>query len=182
MKNNNSLGTFIKSERERKGLSQRELSRRANMDCSELSRIESGQRLKPNVLYLKSIADILDLSMVDLMKLAGYSDTDINFGKDLFNKRSNKDYENQIKSHEQFYYDILDELENRRKIDFAIKGGIADLIDKIKLAIVENKEIPNNEILERLEELIPMIRPNLEKIDKSKYPTIDTGIIHNTKK
>lgn len=170
------LGKTITEAREKVGISQRELARRVNMDCAEVSRIEAGKRLKPNVLYLKGIAETLNLSMVDLMKLAGYNDLEINWGQDFSDRRSTADYQKQIKSYEQFYFDMLEELEKRRKTDFAIKGGIADLIDKLELAKIENKEISNDEILDRLKELIPMIRPNLEKFDKSKYPSFDSGV------
>lgn len=175
-KNATELGKIISEAREKVGISQRELARQANMDCAEVSRIEAGKRLKPNVLYLKGIAETLNLSMVDLMKLAGYNDIEINWGQDFSDRRSTADYQKQIKSYEQFYFDILEELETRRKTDFAIKGGIADLIDKLELAKIENKEISNEEILDRLKELIPMIRPNLEKFDKSKYPSFDSGV------
>ena len=148
-KNTTELGKTISEAREKVGISQRELARQANMDCAEVSRIEAGKRLKPNVLYLKGIAETLNLSMVDLMKLAGYNDIDINWGQDFSDRRSTADYQKQIQSYEQFYFDILEELENRRKIDFAIKGGIADIIDKIELSKIENKEISNDEILER---------------------------------
>ncbi len=175
-KNTTELGKTISNAREKIGISQRELARQANMDCAEVSRIEAGKRLKPNVLYLKGIAETLNLSMVDLMKLAGYNDIEINWGQDFYTRRSTADYQKQIKSYEQFYFDILEELEKRRKNDFAIKGGIADLIDKLELAKIEKKEISNAEILDRLKELIPMIRPNLEKFDKSKYPSFDSGV------
>lgn len=180
-KKNTKLGELISNSRQNIGISQRELARRANMDCAEVSRIEAGKRLKPNVLYLKGIADTLNLSMVELMELAGYSDTEINWGQDFTDRRSTADYGRQIKSYEQFYFDILEELENRRKTDFAIKGGIADLIDKLELAQIEKKEISNTEILDRLKELIPMIRPNLEKFDKSKYPAYDYGVFPKMK-
>jgi len=170
------LGKVITEAREKLGISQRELSRRANMDCAEVSRIESGKRLKPNVLYLKGIAETLNLSMVDLMKLAGYNDIDINWGQDFTDRRSTADYQRQIKSYEQFYFDSLQEIEDRRKVDFSVKGGIADLIDKIELAKIEKKEISNDEILDRLKEIIVLIRPNLEKLDKSKYPSFDKGV------
>lgn len=175
-KNTTELGKTISEAREKVGISQRELARQANMDCAEVSRIEAGKRLKPNVLYLKGIAETLNLSMIDLMKLAGYNDIEINWGQDFSDRRSTADYQKQIKSYEQFYFNILEELEIRRKTDFAIKGGIADLIDKLELAKIENKEISNDEILDRLKELIPMIRPNLEKFDKSKYPSFDSGV------
>ena len=180
-KNTTELGKTISEAREKLGISQRELARKSNMDCAEVSRIEAGKRLKPNVLYLKGIAEILGLSLVKLMKLAGYDDVDINWGNDLLSKRSTTDYQEQIKSYEQFYFDVLEELETRRKTDFAIKGGIADLIDKLELAKIEKKEISNDEILDRLKELIPMIRPNLEKLDKEKYPKYDSGVFPKMK-
>ena len=131
------LGKLVSETREKLGISQRELARRSNMDCAEVSRIEAGKRLKPNILYLKGIAETLNLSMVDLMKLAGYDD--INWGKDLSVKRSTADYQKQIQSYEQFYFYALDNLEERRKVDFAVKGCIADLIDKLELAMIEKK-------------------------------------------
>lgn len=179
-KNTTELGKTISEAREKLGISQRELARKSNMDCAEVSRIEAGKRLKPNILYLKGIAETLGLSLVKLMKLAGYDDVDINWGKDLSSKRCTSDYQQQIKSYEQFYFDVLEELETRRKTDFAIKGGIADLIDKLELAKIEKKEISNDEILDRLKELIPMIKPNLEKLDKKKYPKFDRGLLPKT--
>ena len=139
MENKKNIGQIIKEAREYLGLSQRELARKANIDNGEVSRIEAGKRLKPNILYLKGIAQTLNLSMVDLMKLAGYDDIDINWGKDLSVKRSTADYQKQIQSYEQFYFYALDNLEERRKVDFAVKGCIADLIDKLELASIEKK-------------------------------------------
>ena len=175
------LGKLVSETREKLGISQRELARKSNMDCAEVSRIEAGKRLKPNILYLKGIAETLNLSMVDLMKLAGYDDIDINWGKDLSVKRSTADYQKQIQSYEQFYFNALDSFEERRKVDFAVKGCNADLIEKIELAKIEKKEISNDEILDRLKEIIPMIRPNLEKFDKSKYPSFDSALFPKRK-
>ena len=166
MKQNTSLGKLIHDTREKMGLSQRELARQANMDYAEISRIESGKRLKPNILYLKGISETLNLSMVDLMKLAGYNKIDIDWGKQL---KSTKDYQNQIESYKRFYFDVLEHIEERRKVSFTIKGGLADLIEKIEYAQLEKKEISNEEILEDLKELMTLIQPNLEKFDKSKY-------------
>ena len=175
------LGKLVSETREKLGISQRELARRSNIDPAEVSRIEAGKRLKPNILYLKGIAETLNLSMVDLMKLAGYDDIDINWGKDLSIKRSTADYQKQIESYEKFYFDALDGFEERRKVDFVVKGCIADLIDKLELAKIEKKEISNDEILDRLKEIIPMIRPNLEKFDKSKYPSFDSALFSKRK-
>ena len=171
------LGKVIAEAREKVGISQRELSRRANMDCAEVSRIEAGKRQKPNVLYLKGIADTLNLSMVDLMKLAGYNDIEINWGQDFTDRRSTADYQRQIKEYDKFYFDALEDIDSRRKNAFACKGIIADIIDKLELSKIENREkITSDEILENLKEVITLIRPNLEKFDKSKYPSFDSGV------
>lgn len=176
-KNTTELGKTISEAREKAGISQRELARISNMDCAEVSRIEAGKRLKPNILYLKGIAENLNLSLVKLMKLAGYNDVDINWGKDLTEKRSTKDYQEQIKEYERFYFDVLKDVDNRRNNAFACKGVIADLIDRIELAKIEEKEIPNNDILEDLKKALNLIKPNLEKVDKSIYPKVDMGLL-----
>lgn len=63
------------------------------MDCAEVAHIEAGKRLKPNVLYLKGIAETLNLSMIDLMKLTGYNDVEINWGQDFTDERSTANYQ-----------------------------------------------------------------------------------------
>lgn len=170
-KNTTELGKYISEAREKVGISQRELARKSNMDCAEVSRIESGKRKKPNILYLKGISETLGLSLVKLMKLASYNDVEINWGKDFSDRRSTADYQAQIKSYEKFYFDVLDDIEQRRKNDFACKGIITDLISKI-----ENKGLSNDEILESLNEILATIKPNLEKFDKAKYPKFDRGV------
>lgn len=181
-KNTTELGKTITEAREKLGISQRELARQANMDCAEVSRIEAGKRLKPNVLYLKGISETLHLSLVELMKMAGYDDIDINWGNDFTDRRSTADYQKQIKSYEKFYFDVLEDIDNRRKNAFACKGVIADIIEKLELSKIEKREkITTDEILENLKEVITLIRPNLEKFDKSKYPAHDSGVFPKMK-
>ena len=129
------------------------------MDGAEVSRIESGKRKKPNILYLKGISETLGLSLVKLMKLTGYNGVEMNWRKDFSDRRSTAGYQAQIKSYEKFYFDVLDDIEQRRKNSFACKGIITDLIDKIK-----NKGLSNDEILESLHEILTTIKPNLGKI------------------
>ena len=173
-KNTTELGKYISEAREKVGISQRELARKSNMDCAEVSRIESGKRQKPNILYLKGISETLGLSLVKLMKLAGYNDVEINWGKDFSDRRSTADYQAQIKSYEKFYFDVLDDIEQRRKNDFACKGIITNLIGKI-----ENKGLPNDEILESLNEILTTIKSNLEKFNRGVFPKMEINT--NTK-
>ena len=71
------LGNLIKNAREKKGLSQRELSRQTGIDNNTIAKIENGTRKKPNVLSLKKLALTLHISLKELLILAGYSQEDI---------------------------------------------------------------------------------------------------------
>ena len=55
---NNSLAEVIKNAREINGYSQRQLAKELNISNSELSRIESGSRQKPDTEILTKIANI----------------------------------------------------------------------------------------------------------------------------
>ena len=77
------LSEVITKARVEKGLTKRALARESGVDPSEILRIENGKRLKPGLLALKGLSEILDLSLIELMKLAGYSELEISFGKDV---------------------------------------------------------------------------------------------------
>ena len=172
MRKNNTteLGELIKNKREELGISQRTLARKVNMDCAEVSRIEAGKRQKPNILYLKGISKTLNISLVELMKLAGYSDVEINWGTDFSNKRSTTDYQKQIESYEKFYFDVLEDIEIRRKSAFECKGIFADIIDRIDNPGYYSSEITLKDISEKLKEASRVINKNMEKFDKNKLP------------
>ena len=63
------LGERIKERRERRGWSQGELARRAGIDPSLLSRIESGSTTNPGVNALKGLARALQCSIDHLVGL-----------------------------------------------------------------------------------------------------------------
>ena len=71
------LASVVKSAREKLGISQRELSRRTGIDNNTVAKIEKGERKKPNVLSLRKISFLLNLDLEELLKLAGYSEQDI---------------------------------------------------------------------------------------------------------
>jgi len=82
------LASLVKDAREKLGISQRELSRRTGIDNNTLAKIEKGERKKPNVLSLRKLALILDLSLDELMKLANYDESEFNI---ISNKIINKE-------------------------------------------------------------------------------------------
>ena len=75
--NNISLATLVKEARLNKEISQRELTRRTGVDNNTISKIEKGERKKPNILILKKLAIELELDFEKLMKLSGYTNDEI---------------------------------------------------------------------------------------------------------
>ena len=73
------LGELIKKEREKLGISQRELSRQTGVDNNTIAKLEKGMRKKPNTLALKKIAYTLNIDLKKILKLAGYSPEDIDY-------------------------------------------------------------------------------------------------------
>lgn len=72
---NNHLGTAIRDAREARGWSGFELARRAGVDRSRVSRIESGEARQPDPRTLTRLADALGVPSADLFALAGYQGT-----------------------------------------------------------------------------------------------------------
>ena len=70
------LGDTIRTLREQRSLSQRELGRRAGVSGSTISLIESGQTDNPNIETLRNIATILGVSEHFILKKAGILPSD----------------------------------------------------------------------------------------------------------
>lgn len=89
------LAEAISTSRKKIGITQRELSRRTNIDNNTIAKIEKGERKKPNVLSLKKLAFALDIDSDKLLKLAGYTKEEIEIANDdaginAFVKRDDK--------------------------------------------------------------------------------------------
>lgn len=66
-----SIGEVITEAREKANLSQRQLAKLANINNSELSKIESGVRKEPSPKILRKISNVLDVNYSDLMYMIG---------------------------------------------------------------------------------------------------------------
>ena len=65
------IGEVITEAREKANLSQRQLAKLANINNSELSKIESGVRKEPSPKILSKISNVLDVNYSDLMYMIG---------------------------------------------------------------------------------------------------------------
>ena len=71
MENIKYVGEVIAKKREEKGLSQRQLAKLANVNSSELSKIEAGIRKDPSPKILRKISNYIDITYNDLMYMIG---------------------------------------------------------------------------------------------------------------
>jgi transcriptional regulator with XRE-family HTH domain len=65
------LGEYVREQREQAGLSQRQLAAEAGVSLSNISRLESGFHSTPSPELLKSIADVLDIDLAELLAYRG---------------------------------------------------------------------------------------------------------------
>jgi len=66
------LGEYIRQQRERTGLSQRQLAARVGMHHSRLARLESGESSgRPAPEYLQGMADVFGIDVSKLLKFQG---------------------------------------------------------------------------------------------------------------
>lgn len=68
------LSDYIKNQREKLGISQRELARRIDIDNASISYIEKGRIKKPSIDVLVKISKELNLNIFKLIKMAGYEE------------------------------------------------------------------------------------------------------------
>jgi transcriptional regulator with XRE-family HTH domain len=66
------LGSYVKTQRERLGISQRQLAKRVGLSHTYLWRLEAGDFAQPSPAVLHRIAEALDLDPEDLFALAGH--------------------------------------------------------------------------------------------------------------
>ncbi|MGM1048679.1 Transcriptional regulator, contains XRE-family HTH domain [Paenibacillus uliginis N3/975] len=71
-----SFGSYLKQLREERGWSMNQLAQAAEISGSQISRIENGLRGVPKPQTIRKIADALDGSYEELMKRAGYLESE----------------------------------------------------------------------------------------------------------
>lgn len=124
--NNKTLASVVKEAREKIGISQRELSRITGIDNNTIAKIEKGERKKPNVLSLKKLSSVLNLSLEDLMELCDYS-------KEEIKATVNNSYSSIVIKPENAPILVLDDIVNQMQDELYIKMVIKELLDNCNL-------------------------------------------------
>lgn len=172
--NSEELKNSIENARIEKGISQRELAKLSGISRSTLNDLINGKVKKIDVESLKRIAEILNISLVQLLKDAGY-DTFLEFlSRDNFRLKSSTDLINTIKQYDEFKMDILDWDYQKRKNALNVRKQIEEIKNDIK--ILEAGGTPRatyQEVIEKLEKINEELKDVAKKYDYSKLPDYD---------
>lgn len=124
--NDKTLASVIKGAREKINISQRELSRITGIDNNTIAKIEKGERKKPNVLSLKKLSSVLNLSLEMLMELCEYS-------KEEIDSTVNNSYSSMVIKPENAPILVLDDIVNQMQDELYMKMVIKELLDNCDL-------------------------------------------------
>ena len=70
-------------------------------------------------------------------------------------------------NYQRFYFDVLNDIDSRRNNALECKDILSDLIDRIDNPKCYKDELTMKEISNKLKEVSRIMRPNLNKFDKS---------------
>ena len=118
--NSEKLKNLIESSRETKGISQRELAKLTGISRSTLNDLINGKIKKVDIDDLRKIAETLDMSLQEVLKVAGYDEMLFYFSKDKYANKSSKDLKNLIEQYKKSELDLLDfDAKKRSKVSAA---------------------------------------------------------------
>lgn len=112
--NSKELKNIIENARITKGISQRELAKLSGISRSTLNDIINGKIKKVDVDSLKKIAETLDLSLTNLLKVAGYDEFLDYLSLDKYKNKSTKDIKEMIEKYKKSELDF--DVQKRKKV------------------------------------------------------------------
>ena len=165
--NDKTLASVVKEAREKVGISQRELSRITGIDNNTIAKIEKGERKKPNVLSLKKLSSVLNVSLENLMELCEYSKKEIE-------ATVNNSYSSIVIKPENAPILVLDDIVNQMQDELYIKMVIKELLDNCKLEelsiISELDKKEQNRVIKLIKKFI---KDNAKEIESKKVSIDD---------
>lgn len=163
---NKTLASVVKEAREKINISQRELSRITGIDNNTIAKIEKGERKKPNVLSLKKLSSVLNLSLEMLMELCEYS-------KEEIEVTVNNSYSSMVIKPENAPILVLDDIVNQMQDELYIKMVIKELLDNCNLEELNTISELDNKEKNRVIKVIKKYIKSNEKDIKNQKESID---------
>ena len=164
--NNKTLASVVKEAREKINISQRELSIITCIDNNTIAKIVKGERKKPNVLSLKKLSSVLNLSLEMLMELCEYS-------KEEIDSTVNNSYSSMVIKPENAPILVLDDIVNQMQDKLYIKMIIKELLDNCDLEELNFISELNMKDKNRVIKVMKSYIKNNEKEIKKQKQSID---------
>ena len=130
---------MVENARKLKGYSQRELAKLTGISRSTLNDLINGKIKKVDIDDLRKIAEVLDMSLQELLKVAGYDEMLFYFNKDKYANKSTKDLKNLIEQYKKSEIDLLDFDSMKRKKVSAARQKLFYTIEHLQI-LKDNKD------------------------------------------
>ena len=161
--NSEELKLLIEDARIKKGISQRELAKETGISRSTLNDLINGKIKKVDIDDLRKIAEVLDMSLQELLKVAGYDEMLFYFNKDKYANKSTKDLKNLIEQYKKSEIDLLDFDSMKRKKVSAARQKIFYTIEHLQI-LKDNKDS-----LYTLDKAIEDIQAAFDELKEAEY-------------
>ncbi len=161
--NSEKLKVLIEDARVKKGISQRELAKETGISRSTLNDLINGKIKKVDIDDLRKIAEVLDMSLQELLKVAGYDEMLFYFNKDKYANKSTKDLKNLIEQYKKSEIDLLDFDSMKRKKVSAARQKLFYTIEHLQI-LKDNKDS-----LYTLDKAIEDIQAAFDELKEAEY-------------
>ena len=161
--NSEKLKVLIEDARVKKGISQRELAKETGISRSTLNDLINGKIKKVDIDDLRKIAEVLDMSLQELLKVAGYDEMLFYFNKDKYANKSTKDLKNLIEQYRKSEIDLLDFDSMKRKKVSAARQKLFYTIEHLQI-LKDNKDS-----LYTLDKAIEDIQAAFDELKEAEY-------------
>ena len=169
--NSEELKDLIEKARVEKGISQRELAKATGISRSTLNDLINGKIKKVDIDDLRKIAEVLDMSLQELLKVAGYDEMLFYFSKNKYANKSSKDLKDIIEQYKKSELNLLDFDSNKRKKVSDARQKLFYVIDHLQI-MKDNKDslYTIDKAIEDIKYAFDELKVAEEKYDYSKLP------------
>lgn len=173
--NSEELRNLIESARVAKGISQRELAKLTGISRSTLNDLINGKIKKVDIDDLRKIAEALDMSLQELVKVAGYDEISmyfrINKAQDKYLDKSTKDLKRLLDEYKESEIDLLKFDAKKRNRAGDAGSLVVKVTDYLKMMKTRDDLLYTiDDAIEDLEKAAEILKDVYQKYDYSKLP------------
>lgn len=173
MENNNAnleeLSKILRTARTKKGYSQRKVVRLINTHHSTYNELEKGNIKKTDIDMLRSLSEVLEISLEFLLTTAGYSDILDSF-KDTSKHKTPKNIKELVKQYRKSQLNLLEDSYEKRTKVADCRTRIFQMMLLLKDYDYYKELLPPKKILAQLTSIYEDLEICTEKYDYSKLP------------